>query len=125
MLSNLVSGIIPQKIVSVKRYEDFCGKYKYLKNGRIDKFVFREGIKKKVYNFEANWYDDYSIKEFEMLKVQVPKDYDKVLKSYYGINYMTPVNCDTAHGDLYFDCDISFDEYMKIWREKDENKKKY
>lgn len=50
---------------------------------------------------------------FEFIHVPVPKEYDKVLKVYYGENYMEPVKSGGEHGEVIFDPEHSYTEVIK------------
>lgn len=52
IVSPVLSVLIPKCIVAFDGYEEYCKKYSGLKEGLIDKFTFREGVKKKCILFK-------------------------------------------------------------------------
>ncbi len=57
---------------------------------------------------------------FEFIHVPVPKEYDKVLKVYYGENYMEPVKGGGEHGEVIFDPERPYKEVIKELKRKNE-----
>jgi lipopolysaccharide cholinephosphotransferase len=50
--------------------------------------------------------------DFEQMKVPAPKGYDKLLRTQYGDDYMTPQKTSTYHGELVFDTEHSYLDVM-------------
>lgn len=57
-------------------------------------------------------FDAYSDVKFEMITIPVAKGYDRELRSWYGKDYMTPQNVSSSHGDVIFDVNKSYMEYI-------------
>ena len=110
IVSPVLSVLIPKRLVAFDRYEEYCKKYSGLKEGLIEKFTFREGVKKKMYFIQANWYNESLIVPFEMFNVEIPKEFNNILTSMYGSDYMTPMKEGTFHGHVIIDADKSFEE---------------
>ncbi|MCR4641748.1 MAG: LicD family protein [Lachnospiraceae bacterium] len=54
-------------------------------------------LEKKKYVFQKEWFAYRDTAVFEGLEVPVPRDYDKVLRVWYGDDYMTPVQGMAGH----------------------------
>ena len=67
----------------------------------------------KILEFSSEWFDDYKELPFEYLKIRVPKDYDKILRTHYG-DYMSfpPPENRGVHHSIFFDPDKPYTEYM-------------
>lgn len=63
-----------------------------------------------MYFIQANWYNESLIVPFEMFNVEIPKEFNNILTSIYGSDYMTPMKEGTAHGHVIIDADKSFEE---------------
>ena len=50
---------------------------------------------------------------FEFIHVPVPKEYDKVLRVYYGENYMEPVKSGGEHGEVIFNPERPYTEVIR------------
>ena len=57
---------------------------------------------------DADIYDSTTYLDFEMLSCPAPKDYDRLLKIFYG-DYMKPVQAPSCHGELILDPDTPSD----------------
>lgn len=62
--------------------------------------------------FPKNYYNDTELVEFEKHMFPAPKKWDKVLRKMYGDEYMTPVNAASAHGQMHFDPERSYKEFV-------------
>lgn len=51
--------------------------------------------------FESKWFDDVVYKKFEDLYLPCPNNYDLVLKTIYGDNYMTPIKTKSSEKHAY------------------------
>ena len=49
--------------------------------------------------------------DFENIKIPAPAGYDEFLKQRYG-DYMKPNKVSTTHGEVFFDPDKSYKNYM-------------
>ena len=50
---------------------------------------------------------------FEFLMLPAPIGYDKVLRNYYGDDYMTPQKAPSWHSGMIYDPDVPYTEYLK------------
>ena len=57
-------------------------------------------------------FDEVVMMPFEMLQLPVPVNYDAILKKSYG-NWREPVSGGSLHGDIDFDPEKSYKEYLK------------
>lgn len=55
-------------------------------------------------------YDETVWMPFEMTKFPAPKNYDDVLTSNFGKDYMTPLHLSTVHGQIYLNADLPYTE---------------
>ena len=62
--------------------------------------------------FLKEWFKDTIYFPFEMLTVPVPKEYDKILKVYYG-DWHKMVRGGSVHGGVIFDTDKSYKTYLR------------
>lgn len=70
------------------------------------------GIDRDKYRFDKSWYDETLWVPFENMEVPIPKEYDKVLRTQYGDNYMTPKMVAANHGGLIIDTERSYKDIM-------------
>lgn len=72
-------------------------------------FIFE--TQKRIRN--KHIYDEVIMLDFEKIKIPAPKRYDEFLKKRYG-DYMKPVNISTTHGEVFFDTEKSYKEYLNL-----------
>lgn len=82
------------------------------KGNRVGLVSFMPGFSKNEWDKE--WFDNLITYKFENMKILIPNEYDKVLKTEYGDDYMTPCKAASMHGDCLFDVDKSYKEYIGI-----------
>ncbi len=72
-------------------------------------------LEKKKYVFRKEWFEKTVMADFEGMKLPVPADYDKVLRVWYGDNYMTPIRGAAGHNYPVFakQEELLFEEYAK------------
>ena len=63
--------------------------------------------------WDKEWIEDVKLVSFEMLMVPVPVGYEECLKSGFGENWNVPKRMPTMHGEVIFDVDKSYIEYLK------------
>lgn len=51
--------------------------------------------------------------DFETMKVPAPAGYDKLLRTQYGDNYMTPLKAPSYHGEVIFDTERSYRDVIE------------
>ena len=65
-------------------------------------------------------YKESVVVDFEDMTISVPRNYEHVLCRMYGENWRTPMQSGTLHGDMIFDVEKSYKEYLdKKGRYKD------
>ncbi len=74
----------------------------------IDKVAFRGKIHKKFYHIRKNIFDDTIHLQFEFLTLPAPKDYDGLLRVYFGDNYMIPSRAPSCHAEICFNVEKSY-----------------
>ncbi len=75
--------------------------------------IFKTATKKK------EWYRQCVMLPFEDIELPAPIDYDKVLQTQYGSNYMTPLKVSSTHsGFLVLDTNKSYKKYLPSLRLK-------
>lgn len=77
----------------------------------VDKVMFRWSSK-DIHILDKRWFEKTQDMLFEGYYFCVPKDYDAVLKEYYGQDYLIPKATPTAHGDIIFDTEKSYLDYF-------------
>lgn len=80
-----------------KEYESLFREYKFENCHRVACPCFNREIFKTATK-QIEWYRKTIYLPFEGIKVPVPIDYDKVLSTQYGKNYMIPYKSDSMHG---------------------------
>ena len=70
---------------------------------------FSFDIKRTLRNKEI--YRDTIILDFENMKIPAPIGYDEMLKTFYG-DYMTPRKESNIHGDVFFDTEQSYRNFI-------------
>ncbi len=67
----------------------------------------------KMHLFNKHWWDGTIYLPFDGIEMPCPSNYDAVLKSMYGNNYMTPIQDASVHGDVVIDLDRPYQEVVK------------
>lgn len=97
-----------------KVFEDFnreCQKYNLDENtNMIAAFCLLIGMD-RIQRFRED-FDDLIEVDFEFLKIPVFRQYDRDLKILYGPNYMTPIQAETVHGNIFFDAEKPYTKYL-------------
>jgi hypothetical protein len=62
--------------------------------------------------WRREWVEQVEYVPFEMLVVPVPIGYDDCLKSGFGDDWRTPKQVSNLHGDVFFDVDKPYTEYL-------------
>lgn len=97
-----------------KEFENLCKKYDANTESKFvaDVCIPFNNTIRNVRNRED--FDDLMPSKFEFLTIPVFRNYDRNLRRLYGDNYMTPMNMASQHGDIIFDTDKPYTEYLKI-----------
>ncbi|SMC40558.1 lipopolysaccharide cholinephosphotransferase [Oscillospiraceae bacterium] len=95
-----------------KQYEDICKRYSYQNSPELGRLMFHESVD-KVYKLKREWFEKPIWIKFEGIDVPVPNGYDDILRTYYGDNYMIPVNSGAYHDGLIICVDRSYKEVLK------------
>lgn len=82
----------------------------YSKSKVVDKILFRFNNCK--YQIPKEIFSEVLYVDFEFLKFPIIKEYDYLLKTYYGEAYKVPRKIPNYHGELITDTEISYVEYM-------------
>ncbi|MGN0436128.1 MAG: phosphorylcholine transferase LicD, partial [Wujia sp.] len=88
----------------------------------VDKTMFRFKTMDLHVELEKKIFDDMIEVDFETLKVPVPREYDKVLKIFFGEDYMIPQKVDSIHGavGVIWDTDRCYKDYfLKVGKRND------
>ena len=66
--------------------------------------------------FDRSIFDDTVWLPFEDMQIPAPVGYDKLLRTQYGDDYMTPLRAGSYHGELVFDTEHSYTEVCpRVW----------
>lgn len=95
-----------------QNYNKLSQKYQYLEKDYYYDYVSYYTNTRKIV-LPANVNDDVSAKKFEYTTINIPKDYDLILKNMFG-EYLKPVQAPSDHGHIYIDPDKSYLEYDKL-----------
>lgn len=63
--------------------------------------------------WKREWVEEVEWVPFEMLKVPVPVGYEECLRSGFGEDWRTPRQVSNLHGNVLFDVDKPYTEYLK------------
>lgn len=77
---------------------------------RVAPLSFRFETEKRVRN--KKWYKEIVWLDFESMSIPAPAGYDEFLRGRYG-NYMECKQVPTTHGEVIFDPDIPYTEYLR------------
>ena len=111
LLIHCVFGRISQRLADYycRSYEREISRFKNLPTEYVARLyrTFRQPkyLKRDCF-IEIMWVD------FEFLKIPVPKNYTEVLDKQYR-NWQTPLQVSTSHGEVYFDVNKSYNQYLK------------
>jgi lipopolysaccharide cholinephosphotransferase len=100
------------------RVDEFCKQYQNIENDCVSKLALYLRMVKfkdpnKLHLFNRHWYDETVYLPFDGVEMPCPVNYDAVLRSMYGDNYMTPIQQLSVHGDIIVDLDRSYEEVVK------------
>ena len=93
-----------------KEYEKYCSKYNQKDTKRIGYPAYSR--RKNVHIWDTKSFNNSHEVPFEFLSISVPDGYDERLTVEYG-DYMVMRKAPTRHGDLLFDAEHPFDQYLK------------
>ena len=95
---------------AMQKYEKLCSRYDDRETGYISYVAYSKGKKKHIW--ESACFDSAHEVPFEFTTIAIPDLYDSRLRTEYG-DYMTPVRAGTAHGDVIFEPEIPYKEFLK------------
>ena len=102
----------------MKEYENLFRKYNVPENKRIAPPCFNRFIFKTATKFK-DWYRETIYMPFEDIDMPVPIDFDKVLRTQYGDDYMVPVMTPSIHGSFeVLDAKKDYRLFLKDLRKK-------
>ena len=58
------------------------------------------------------WLGNTEMMPFELIQIPVPAQYEECLNASYGIDWRTPKRCKNFHGEVFFDVDHPYTEYL-------------
>ena len=96
-----------------KAYEDMFRKQPVKESLYVTKL---SAFKTKYSGINKHFFDETIWMDFENIKVPVPKEYDSYLRMMYGDNYMTPLQAMSLHGEVFFDTEHSYQDYLPSHR---------
>ena len=111
MIVNGICGIIPWNF-AVKQMDKILMEKKYQDSETVANLSLGFDIGKRVTLRDKNFYEETEYLPFETIEVPVPKDYHVWLTSRYG-DYMKPSKAGAIHGDVIFDTDVPYNEYLQ------------
>ena len=101
-----------------QRVDEYCKQYQHVVCDTISKMALylrmaKFNDSKKLHLFNRHWYDETIFLPFDEVDMPCPSNYDAVLNSMYGNNYMTPIHQPSVHGDVIVDLDRPYEEVVK------------
>ncbi len=96
------------------RFEETCREYQGKDCAYVTK-LYNPKLKKKMYHKED--YAERIYLPYEFIEIPVMKNYDRYLTTMFG-DYMTPVQEPTVHGDMIFDVETPYTEFLSKNEEK-------
>lgn len=94
------------------KLEQQCFNYHSEPSDKVSKIMFSAAYATR-YQFQKEWFSDVIMMPFEDMMIPCPEEYDKVLRVFYGNDYMTPKHVATSHGQVIFDPEKSYVEVIK------------
>lgn len=109
--------LIQGKKKLIKEYDSMFRQYDTKENLRVAPPCFQRTS--FIYTTKMKeWYRETIYLPFEDILLPVPIDYDKVLKTQYGDDYMTPKKAPSIHGTVLFDIKRDYKVVLKELRKK-------
>ena len=113
-------SIVPPK----RLYEEFENLFRYYDDKPCKDIAYPCLKRIEIKTFKKNWYRKSIYLPFENIRLPVPIEYDKVLRTQYGNDYMIPQKSPSMHGAfIILDPNRSYTEYLPILRK--EHKKNF
>lgn len=104
--------LIKSPLELYREYENLFRYYKFEECKRISCPTFMRTTFSKTTK-DKDWYRKMLWMPFEDIELPVPVDYDKVLSTQYGKDYMTPCQIPSLHGgDIFFSTDNSYKHFL-------------
>lgn len=94
-----------------KKYETTCKLYNDIDTKMVAKYFCVPFCKNQVWYRED--FSDTTIYKFEMLYIPVPIGYERVLNTFFGPNWRTPIKTTTLHSGIIFDTKNSYIKYLE------------
>ncbi len=101
----------------IQEYENLFRQYDTEDNKRVAPPCFMRTTFKSTTKMK-DWYRDTLFFPFEDIQLPVPVDYDKVLRTQYGDDYMVPRKEPTNHGSVLFNTKQDYKLVLKELRKK-------
>ena len=95
---------------AMQRYEKLCSRYNDRDTEYISYPAYSKGKKKHIW--ESACFNSSHEVPFEYTTIMIPDQYDSRLRTEYG-DYMTPVRAGTTHGNVIFEPEIPYKDYLK------------
>lgn len=113
-IKHLLYKYIMRKKRDYLNYLAKCEKLTQMYNGQ-DTIFLGESIIPPLgrWIWEKEWIERIEYVPFEMLMIPVPIGYEECLRSGFGDNWRIPRQVPNLHGDVLFDTDTSYTEYLK------------
>ena len=97
-----------------RHYEKICSRFNGKGNGKVGNLSLVYGARIQ----DKELFDNISMHKFEYLQVPIPTQYDKLLKNFFGDNYMKPIKQSSSHGKVILDPDKSYQETLTKLRKE-------
>ena len=93
-----------------RQYDAVCRRYS--QSEAVDRIMLINGTDQLLY-FQRKWFAKAVPVVFEGYTFPAPIDYESVLTTYYGPDYMTPVKAPSMHGELILDAHRSYTDVLR------------
>ena len=92
-------------------FEEECKKYNTQDTEMVAKFFMDPRKQHQIWN--KSDFNSYEYLPFEFIKIPVPVGYERILNTFFGENWRTPIISDSLHGKVFFDTDKPYSYYVK------------
>lgn len=94
----------------LKWFDKAASKYNSRSTGLMGEIVIDPGNPKTI--FASGTFNNLEMRDFEFMKLPIPKTYDAFLTNQYG-EWKVIKHSGTTHGDVIFDAESSYRNYLK------------
>lgn len=94
-----------------KQFDEYCQKYNNTSSKLVERVTLHKVVCKHIHKKE-DFLETIEV-PFEFTTISVPKNYDSVLIDDFGPNWKIPLKASSCHGDVLFDLEKPYTDYIK------------